>query len=485
MPTAIKRRKVAATARNASPSTSQFHGIAAFGRVSKASSAEKAGTGKKDYDTVAITSYSTTEKKRKLVDVEKESTEDVSTIISAAIQERGIKPLPRRSDDSQIFPKAPNRPITKPDSSSDTPTKGARSLFNELFASKPLTHPSSETEAPAQNTNTATKSTSLLAREIPIELLDLINLHAAFLTALSIHYAHNGTHSPADVRILCPHVARAWGKRGVTLLDIRRSLGVINTEISDGTKDPTMSKLSLSNYGHGKVCVEIRTASGKAGRMPRPLNEDILNEVFVRGLKAAWHGRGDTNMKAPEFISNLPLEAITTCSSLTKMSPLLAKGQRRLEDLKAGIIVKKAPPQAEKPVETSNGGKPTLLERLRAKQLHQSTLPAPPTREELSRQAALQRIDEVVAVLTILSTSTSVSQQRISFTISTLLGKLRDSCKNPISKEEGTACVRLLASELTPDWVRLVRMGSVDALVVNPDCRPTELDIKERVKRAS
>ena len=484
MPTAIKRRKVAATARNASSPTAQFLGIGAFGRVSKASSTEKAGKAKKDYGTIAITSYSTTEKKRKLVDIEEESTEDVSTIISAAIQDRSIKPLPRRSNDSHIFPNTPNRPITKANSSSDTPTKGARSLFNELFVSKPLANASFETETLTQNTKTTTKSTSLLAHEIPIELLDLINLHAAFLTALSIYYAHNGTHSPADVRMLCPHVARAWGKRGVTLLDIRRSLGVTNTEISDGAKDPTMSKLSLSNYGQGKICVEVRTTSGKAGRMPRPLNEDVLNEIFVRGLKAAWHGRGDTNMKAPEFISNLPLEAITTCSSLTKMSPLLAKGQRRLEDLKAGIIVKKAPPKAEIPVETPIGGKPTLLERLRAKQLHQSTLPAPPTKEELSRQAALQRIEEVVAVLTILSTSTSVGQQRISFTIPTLLGKLRDSCKNPISREEGTACVRLLASELTPDWVRLVKMGSVDALVVNPDSRPTELDIKERVKHA-
>jgi hypothetical protein len=167
------------------------------------------------------------------------------------------------------------------------------------------------------------------------------------------------------------------------------------------------------------------------------------------------------------------------------MSPLLAKGQRRLDYLKSGITVKKEAAKEKSPVETSNGTKPTLLERLRAKQLHQSTLPAAPSKAEIARKAALQRIDEVVAVLSILSTSTSIGQQRISFTLPTVLGRLCDSFKTPISKEEGATCVRLLASEIAPEWVRIVKMGKVEALVVNRDARPTELDIKERVKRAA
>jgi hypothetical protein len=480
MPTAIKRRKVTATTRSASSSSSQFGGIGPFGRVSKATSTVQAGTAKKNYDTVAITPYST-ENKRKVVDIEEESTPDVSAIISAAISDRHIKPLPRRSNDLQTFPNTPNKPISKAGSTSETPTNGAPGLLDKLFVSTPQKQPESETLTPSAKT--ATNSSSLLKPEIPIELLDLINLHAAFLTALSLHYAHNGTHSPADTRVLCPQVARAWGKRGVTLLDIRRTLGVTNTEISEEDRDSKISRLSLSNYGHGKICVEIRTAAGKAGRMPRPLDENLLNDTFVRGLKAAWYGRTNPDMKAPEFISTLPLEAISTCSSVIKMSPLLAKGQRRLEDLKAGITVKKASSKEEKP--TPDGTKPTLLERLRAKQLHQSTLPAPPTKEDLSRRAALQRIEEVAALLSILSTSASISQQRVSFTLPTLFGKLRDSYRNPISKDEANACVKLLASEIAPDWVRLVKMGSLDALVVTPESRPSESDIKERVRRAS
>jgi hypothetical protein len=485
MPAAVKRRKVTATPRNAS-SSSQFRGIGAFAQVSKPSSTGKAGIEKNNYDTVAITSYSTAGTKRKRLNIEEESsTEDISAIISAAVQNRDIKPVPRTSTDSQKFPNTPNKPITKTESSSETPTKGARSLFSELFVSEPLANSYPKSETPVNLTKAETNSASVLAHELPIELLDLINLQAAFLTALSLYYAHNGTHSPADVRILCPHVARAWGKRDITLLDIRRSLGVTNAEIPKDAKDPRLSRLSLSDYGHGKICVEIRTASGKAGRMPRPLNENLLNEIFVRGLKAAWNEKGDADMRPIDFISTLPLEAITTCSSLIKMSPLLAKGQRRLEDLKAGIIVKKESPKTESPVGTRDCKKPTLLERLRMKQLQQLTLPAPPTKEELGRKAALQRIEEVVAVLTILSTSTSVGQLRVSFTLPTVLGNLRDSCKTPISKEEGTTCVRLLASELAPEWVRLVKMGKMEALVVSREGRPTELDIKERVKRAS
>ncbi|PVH71489.1 hypothetical protein DL98DRAFT_397269, partial [Cadophora sp. DSE1049] len=309
---------------------------------------------------------------------------------------------------------------------------------------------------------------------LPTELLDLVNLHAAFLTALSIHYAHNGTHSPADLRNLCPDVARAWGKRRVTLEDIRRSIGVLNSSTPEGN-DSRISRLSLSDYGHGKICIEIKMLA-KRGRIARPVNEDLLNEIFERGLSSAWEER-DAEMDVKDFVEELPLEAITTCSSLIKMSPLLAKGQRRLEDLKSGITVKET---VQAKIEVS-GPKLTLLERLRAKQLQQANMPPPLSKAEIARKAALGRIDEVVAILVILSTSTSIGQSRISFTLPTIIGKLRDSFKTPMSKEEADTCIRLLASEIAPEWVKLVKMGKVEALVVNRDERPSELDIKERV----
>ena len=222
----------------------------------------------------------------------------------------------------------------------------------------------------------------------------------------------------------------------------------------------------------------------KPGRLTRPLNENLLNEIFVQGLTKLWEERAAIDAEVKDFVESLPLEPITTCSSLAKMSPLLAKGQRRLEDMRAGIIIKKEEAAKEKIAakEKPNGTRPTLLERLRAKQLEQLNKAPPPTRAELSRRQALQRISEVVSILSILSTSCSVGQTRISFTMPTVLSKLRDSFKTPISKEEGDTCVRLLASEIAPEWVKIVKMGKIEALAVNREEKPTDLAIEERVK---
>lgn len=294
--------------------------------------------------------------------------------------------------------------------------------------------------------------------------------------------------------MLCPNVARAWGKRSVTLEDIRRTIGVLNTNILERKKKDKTPQLTLSDYGHGKICIEISISAGKAGTIiAGPVNENLLNEIFSGGLKNSWEISLSENVEMKKFIDTLPLEPITTCSSLLKISPMLAKGQRRLEDFKMGIAIAKEQEKA-KAVEaeiahttgsTTTGAKPTLLERLRAKQLEKANQPPPPTKAELARKAAMQKIEEVAAVVVHLSTSSSMGQTRISFTLPTILGKLRDSLKTPISKAEGETCVRLLAAEIAPEWVKMVKMGKSEALVVNRDERPTESSILERVKNLS
>ena len=471
MSAVIKRRKVAVTTSKSGISSNRPRGLDAFTRVSKASTTEKVIIEKNSYvDTIAITQQSITGSKRKLVNHEEEVAKVLATRITST---RDIKPLPRGR--LNAIPKTPQNKF-KDTPSVQSSTKGAGSLLDRLFVStKDVAKPEINIKSRPQPT----------PAELPSELLDLINLHAAFLTALSLHYAHNGTHSPADLRLLCPDVARAWGKRRVVVDDIRRTLGLMNANISEDAEDENISRLSLSDYGNGKICIEIRPGSGSTGRIARPVNENLLNDIYVRGLRNIWEDRAD-GTTLTECIESLPMEAVTTCESLSKMSPLLAKGQRRLEDLKSGIVIKKeATKQNKTPaVKNVNGAKPTLLERLRAKQFHQSTLPAPASKEQLSRKAALQRIDEVAGVLAMLSTSSSIGQQRVSFTMPTVLGKLRDSFKTPMSKDEGDICVRLLAAEIAPEWVRIVKMGKTEALVVNRDGRPSELDIKERVKNA-
>jgi hypothetical protein len=496
---AAKRRKVTTTASKYHPSSVGV--ITAFTKVSK-SQVISVGPNKKD--TCSATTqlipelYSGTKRKLSVVEeVEVDRAGDeASDILRAAIGQshKDVKPLPaRRLKQSQTIPQTPEKPILAPSNSNsaDTPTKGARALLDELALSS--SSPRGFTSSPLKSQESAiTDEQSGYSEEerLPAELLELINLHASFLTALSIHHAHNGAHSPADLRLLCPDVARAWGKRKVILDDIQKILGVLNsaTSVDNHSKGNQLRRLSLSDYGHGKICVEV-SGIGKRGKIARPLEENRLNDEFAINLRRLWEERKSSDGSSiPTFVQDLPLETISTCSSLTEMSPLLAKGQRRLEDLRAGIILKK---QAEKEKVTAvlakDDGvqKPTLLERLKAKELRQSRLPAPPSKAELSRNAALHRLQEVVAILSLLTTSTSIGQQRVSFTLPTILGKLRDSFKTPMSKEEGDACVRLLASDIAPEWLKVVRMGKVDAIVVNRDNRPSDLDIQERVRRAA
>jgi len=508
-----KKRKVSATT---SKSASTPRGIAAFTKVSKSQVTTKSILDKtlhaNSITAVHISESTDLEKKRKSVTVEEIEVEDSadqpSEILSATGNkvDRDIKPLPqRRSTDSQRLPQTPRKPIQLPGPPSpvETPTKGARSLLDRLLLSS--SSPADETSSPLRSeTSSITDIDSLPCKsvinyaladttctELPSELLDLINLHASFLTALALHYAHNGTHTPADLRSLCPNVARAWGKRRVLLLDIRRTLAIQNLNFipdeEETTKSGCIPLLTLSDYGHGKICVEIKSTQGKLNRIARTLDEDQLNASFVQNLLQLWNGRPQPKSETLAFfISSLPSEPITTCSSLTQMSPLLLKGKRRLEDLKAGVKPSKSAlrPSTSTSSTNSTPTKPTLLDRLRAKSLHVSSLPAPPTPTQLSRKAALHRLPEIISILTVLSTSTSIGQSRISFTLPTVLGKLKDSMKLPISKEEGERCVTLLA-EVAPEWVSLVRMGKKgDAVVVCRKGWVGEREMGERIRRA-
>jgi hypothetical protein len=507
---ATKKRKVTAATSKINPSS--LGAITAFTKVSKSHVISKWSHEKAACSVATqLVKELDSDRKRKLLVAEDISVctgDEASNILRTAISQsqRDVKTLPgRRSKECQKLPQTPKKPILTPSnaSSADTPTKGTQALLDGLDLSSPSSKKSlSSPPFKPQDTITTNNKSSLQdsiiedqfprpKERLPTELLDLINLHTSFLTALSLHHAHNGAHSPADLRLLCPDMARAWGKRKVMLDDVQKILGVLNSATTDDNldKDRPMARLSLSDYGHGKICVEVKTAIGKRWKVARPLDENRLNDTFASNLRSLWEEhQGIKGASTITFVQNLPLETISICSSLAKMSPLLAKGQRRLEDLRAGIILKK---QVEKEKVTTlqstdeNGRKPTLLERLKAKELRQSTLPAPPSKAELSRNAAMHRLEEVVSVLSLLTTSTSIGQQRVSFALPTVLGKLRDSFKTPMSKEEGETCVRLLASDIAPEWLKVVRVGKVDAIVVNRDNRPSDLDIRKRVNHAT
>lgn len=93
-------------------------------------------------------------------------------------------------------------------------------------------------------------------------------------------------------------------------------------------------------------------------------------------------------------------------------------------------------------------------------------------------------MEEVVKVLSILSTSGSAGQQRISFTMPTLIGKLKDSFKTPIAKDEVISTVRLLAEEIAPEWVKIAKMGKVEAVVFDRERKVGEEGVRKGIEKA-
>jgi hypothetical protein len=380
-------------------------------------------------------------------------------------------------------------------SDSDASAVHTRSLLKKLRlesspsrCSSPLTTDTSVAGSDAEFDPNSSKP--IKASELPDEVLSLIDLHTALLKTLTLHYAHNGSHVPADLRVLCPNIARAWGKKKVTNADIRICLGVLGRSLSS----PSSSPFSLSNYGRGKVCIETNQFRGFG-----PLDENKLNTLFRTSIGALWsdflaNGNTELPTDASAFLTTLPKAPVTLCESVAKAAPILLKGQQRLEDLKHGIAMKKQDKAvlgsspgttADTPMTNADGTKMSLLDRIRFKSLQRSALPAGLSPAQLERRAALQRVEEVSALIGMLSRATSEGGMggRVSFTMTVLLEKLKDSFRMGISKPEGAVCVHLLASEVAPEWIRVVTLSGRENVVVEVACQVGKPEIARRVQK--
>lgn len=516
MPPAVKRRKVGATTTGSVSKPTTQKGIKAFGRISK-SNTQSLGKTVLGKAIVQGTLKGSSDlsigvgKKRKLGPTEDNSDEEGSetaytTGEQTSFPENGSNSTkgPTKSPSTQLFSCLDDQCITprkrkiSRSPPQETPTKGARLRLESLtlpasshstrkpsptavLHDRPPIFPASEPEA-----DTVLDEST----ELPDELQDLVNLHSSFLTALSLHYTHNGSMTPADLRNLRPGVERAWRKRRVTTEDVRRILALEQDVGQEGS-----GPLYLSDYGSGKICVEIADSHHSQKAQRRPINEEALNRTFLQTLTRHWRSYYELSQSDPAcpktFIATLPLQPITPCASLSKLTPLLSKGQLRLEDLKAGAIkAQQKPfntptftspslPQHQKP-KLPTARSSDLFSRLKAKQLHQSTLPSLPSPALLARKSALQRLPEIAPIIESLALSSKkhanddaavaeiFSRSKIahvSFTMPTLVQHLQMSLRNPIGKEEAGRCVRLLA-EVAPEWVGIREVGRCVGVVV-------------------
>ncbi len=512
MPPAVKKRKTVAGAKRKPIVPAIQPGIQVFGRITKSqvqisgkSTLEKAGLTNTDGKSTALTA---TGKKRKFESVEGASEAEecqnlYSTEAEAAQIDKSdsIQPHAGLAPVQESLPKTPNpvAPRLKQlprQSDTGTPTKGARSLLQALelpsSPSTPASSPSSTNyDTPQSSPTSADEACSRpdAPDELPDELQDLIDLHSSFLTALSLHFAHNGPTIPAELRSLTPGIERVWKRRRVSTDDIQRLLAI---EQGKCVKEKGISgALHLSDYGHGKICIELADLSQFRSAQRQPINENQLNASFIQNLEQQWSSYRTTHQQdttPSNFISSLPRIGIPPCASLSKIAPLLSKGQRRLEDLKAGAIKAQQNPQKSRTANTTSTSQQReqkttarstdLFSRLKAKQLHQSTLPLPPCSDTLAKKSALQRLPEIAPVLESLAVSSKkhcnddagaeTARSRVthvSFTMPTLVQHLQMSLRNPIGKEEAVRCVRLLG-EVTPEWVGVREVGKLTGVTV-------------------
>jgi hypothetical protein len=309
--------------------------------------------------------------------------------------------------------------------------------------------------------------------QLPQELLDLLSLHTALLKSLTIQYAHNGSNVPVDIRTICPGVAQSWGKRKVTSEDIQRCLGILSWTTNN---NPTASPFTLCDYGRSKLCIELGPSA-----VSSPINEEALNQTFSSNLRALWSVRKTSDITA--FTSTLPTSPITARASAV---PLLVKGRNAVDQLKADLAARQAEKEARSqalPTLNADGSKMSLLDRIRHKQTLQSASAAAPSPAELQRRAALQRAEDVAGVIGMLTTATAEGRARTSFTMAAVLVKLRDSLRTPVSQEDGAACVRLLANEVAPEWLRIVTVGGRENVVVQTLMQPGKMVVQGRVDK--
>lgn len=309
---------------------------------------------------------------------------------------------------------------------------------------------------------------------------EFLDLHTAFVQALSIHSAHNGSLTPADLREFLPSVTRIWKKRKVQVKDLQRILWVWDRSLK--AKDVSYR---LANYGLGKVCVEKKVTVDEPA--------SALNDFFEQALDLLWEQTEESLKDAKEedrpvfFLETIGLACIH--ESLAPFT-VFHKGQQRLQDLKCGVLRAK---QENSQTESQNkilavrastdARRLGLLERIKNKELRQSKLPPPPTKKEVLRLAATDRVEEVAGILGMMRPGGYVgtgimamlAAQRKPFKLQTIIENVRDSIRTPIPRDEIEMCIEILAdTRVAGHWVNIVTVNEMRSVVLK-SCRDIAL----------
>ena len=76
------------------------------------------------------------------------------------------------------------------------------------------------------------------------------------------------------------------------------------------------------------------------------------------------------------------------------------------------------------------------------------------------------------------------AHQRISLPLPLILQHLQTSLKNPISKDEATLSIELLARVIASSWCQMVHVGQITAVVLHRGLCPSLSEVEERIGNA-
>ena len=462
-----RRSRVGPTLAATTPSVSNY------ARVSKVPSGQEGLSAKKHVGEEYVATSGS--RKRKVV------VEEIDASKRACVREEGEKENCGNAAKARLFQdvtKLTAQPKVKKNGSTDRKQRaGGKDRVTKLKKSKKAPKPTSgRIDEFFQRVQDAAEARD--APELPPHLAELASLHKAFLKIITLQFAHNGTTVPADMRVLCSNISRTWGKRTVTTDDIRTCLAV------EGLKSETPSPFIVSSYGRGKVCVEPDPQLDTPSIQPDKLCRQF--EANLRFLCAERAVDEMTDLGIPLAnlsLAELPMVPITPRGASASANPMLAKGHRALAELKNGIAAKQQDKQdrlaGNAAMTNADGSKMSLLDRVRAKAAAKSQLPLTPTGPELQRRAALQRVPDVAATISMLSLADPMP--KLAFSMTGLVQRLRDSLSMPVSSEEAATCVRLLAGEVAPGWIQAITIGGKENVVVQRAGQPVDRVIRERV----
>jgi hypothetical protein len=321
----------------------------------------------------------------------------------------------------------------------------------------------------------------------PEELAQLKDLYSAFLAALSLQYAHQRSSLPVDMRTLLPIITGHWKKRNVTLVDLQRLLTI---------ESRAAPVFILEDFGRAGIqVVRTQTRATTTKRLNTYIDEVELSTVFGDVLAKEWKqfeiSTGKENLNGKAFLAQIPLLPITLNESAQKAAPLFSRGQQRLADLRAGPATTSLP-AAETTTQAATGAASTtngtqqrgtaLLDRILAKQTLLASLPSGPSKAALERRAALHRIEDVSRVLTLLASANKGG--RCSLSLSAATSQIQQSLRNPINAVEVEMCLDLMAGEIAPGFVRIVRTAEVAGVVVARNASVGVAELRARVQRA-